>query len=309
MNDRKIVVVGSYNQDITLKLAHLPAPGETCLSLGRLDAPGGKGSNQAVQAARCGAPTTMIAAIGADGAGDAALAMWARVGVATAGVVRLTDTGTGMASILIDAAGENIIVVDSGANACLSPAHVDAAAAHIRDAGLVIAQLETPPDATRRAFEIARAAGVTTLLNAAPAPESIDAELLALTDILAVNEGEGRALSGHDLPAAIGEALLAKVGRAVVITLGPAGAMVFEHSRPPLKGAAPKVEVVDTTGAGDAFIGAFAARWVETGDMGEALAWGLAGGGLACTAVGATASLADRGQIAALAAGGAKATQ
>ena len=297
MNDRNIVVVGSYNHDITLKLAHLPAPGETCLSHGRLDAPGGKGSNQAVQAARCGAPTTMIAAIGADSAGDAALALWAERGVAADGVVRLDDVASGMGAILIDASGENIIVVDSGANAHLSPTHVEAAAAHIRGAALVIAQLETPLDATRRAFEIARATGAATLLNAAPAPDAIDAGLLALTDILVVNEGEGRALSGHDNPAAIGEALLGKVGRAVVITLGGAGALVFEHSRPPIKGAAPAVAVIDTTGAGDAFIGAFAARWVETGDMREALAWGLAGGSLACMALGATASLADRERI------------
>jgi ribokinase len=297
-----IVVVGSYNRDVSLSVAHMPAPGETMLSMGRLEAPGGKGSNQAIQAARCGARTAMIAAIGRDGAGEEALALWAAEGIDAAGVARLDGHGTGLAMILVDGSGENLIVVDSGANAHLGEAHVDAAAAAIRGARLVAAQLETPVAATRRAFAIARAAGVATLLNAAPAPEAIDAELLALTDILVVNEIEGRALSGHATPAAIGETLLGRVGRAVVVTLGGAGAMLFEHGRPPLKAAPPAVEVVDTTGAGDAFTGAFAARLTACGDAASALAWGLTAGSLACMSPGAAASCAGAEAIAVLAA-------
>jgi ribokinase len=296
-----IVVVGSYNRDITLNVARLPTPGETIISHGRLEAPGGKGSNQAIQAALCGAQVGMIAAIGQDGMGDGALAIWAERGVAADGVARLPDAGTGMATILVDAAGENIIVVDSGANARLSPAHVDAAAEQIKAARIVVAQLETPVDATLRTFEIARAAGAATLLNAAPAPEAIDAALLALTDVLVVNEGEGQALSGQDTAAAIGETLLARVGKGVIVTLGGDGAMVFAHGQPRLHGRAPKVAVVDTTGAGDAFIGAFAARWAQTGDLAAALAWGLAAGGLACTAPGAASSYANGARIATLA--------
>src|ERR1700722_7861737 len=134
MTTAQIVVVGSYNRDVSFSVARLPAPGETCLSLGRLDSPGGKGSNQAIQAARCGAATAMIAAIGSDAAGDEALALWAADGIATQHVARLADHPTGMATILVDAMAENVIVVDSGANAYLSPAHVEAAGALVVDA-------------------------------------------------------------------------------------------------------------------------------------------------------------------------------
>jgi ribokinase len=205
-----------------------------------------------------------------------------------------------MATILVDALAENVIVVDSGANAHLASAHIETASAMIGAARVVVAQLETPVAATVRAFEIARASGVATLLNAAPAPEATEPGLLALTDVLVVNEGEGRVLSGHDYATQIGEALLGRIGKAVVVTLGAQGAILFEHHRPPLKAAPPKVEVVDTTGAGDAFTGAFAARWAMSGDMGSALAWGVAAGALACTRKGAAASCANGARIAAL---------
>src|SRR5579862_8386430 len=117
MSESRIVVVGSYNHDVSLAVTRLPAPGETCISLGRLESPGGKGSNQAIQAARAGAGTAIIAAIGQDSAGDQALALWAADGIDSRAVVRLASPGasTGMAMILVDAAAENVIVVDSGA--------------------------------------------------------------------------------------------------------------------------------------------------------------------------------------------------
>jgi len=294
MNPAEIVVAGSYNHDQVLRLDHLPAPGETCLALGRADSHGGKGSNQAVQAALCGARVAMLAAIGEDAAGAAALAMWADLGLDASPVARLANAPTGSAVILVDGRGENSIVVDLGANARLSADHAQAAAATIGAARLVLAQLETPIEATKRAFALARAAGATTLLNAAPAPDAIDAELLALTDILAVNEVEARAL-GDD------EALLGKVGQAVVKTLGAKGAVLLRKGEPPLARPARDVEVVDTTGAGDAFIGAFAARLVATGDAAQALEWGLAAGALACTRLGAVTSFADGEAVAALA--------
>jgi ribokinase len=302
MNARiEIVVVGSYNHDVSLFVPHLPAPGETCLSTGRLESPGGKGSNQAIQAARAGARTAMVAAIGEDRSGDEAMALWAANAIDTRSVVRFADAGTGMAAILVDAAGENLIVVDSGANARLTPANVEAAALMIRGSRLALAQLETPQAATLRAFQLARESGAHTMLNAAPAPEHLDPALLALTDILVVNEGEGRAISGHDHVAAIGEALLQKAARAVVVTMGAEGATLFEHHRPPYTARPPRVDVVDTTGAGDAFAGAFGARLALTGDAASALAWGVAAGALACTAKGAAASCAGADRIAALA--------
>lgn len=301
MTKAEIVVVGSYNLDVSICVERLPAPGQTCLGLGRLESPGGKGANQAIQAALCGAATAMIAAVGDDAAGEAALACWASYGVSTEHVARLSACGTGTAVILVDAKGENAIVVDSAANARLEPTLVEAAADLIAGARVVVAQLETPVATTKRAFEIARAAGVATLLNAAPAPEAIDAALLALTDFLVVNETEGKALSGHDHPTAIGETLLGWVGKAVIVTLGGEGAILFEHHRPPHRAPAFKVGVVDTTGAGDAFTGAFAARWSRTGDTISALTFGLAAGSLACTARGAIVSYNDAAAVAALA--------
>ncbi|MDB5494255.1 MAG: PfkB protein [Phenylobacterium sp.] len=300
MGPAEIVVVGSYNHDVVLSVAHLPAPGETCLALGRRTSPGGKGSNQAVQAARCSARVAMLAAIGCDPAGDEALDVWAGAGIEAAASPRLADHGTGIAMILVDAKGENRIVVDPGANAHLTPSHIDQAAALIRSAKLVLAQLETPVTATRRAFEIARQAGVLTALNAAPAPDAIDAELIALTDILFVNEIEAGALAGGADPAEAGAALLARVGQAVIITLGKEGAVLFHRGQPRRAHPAHSIDAVDTTGAGDAFIGAFVAHLVKSGSFDQAMAWGLAAGALACTAMGAVTSFAPENRIAGL---------
>lgn len=302
MNQPKIVVVGSYNRDLILRVGRLPALGETCLAEHRAEAHGGKGSNQAVQAARCGAATAMVAAVGLDAAGDDALAMWLAQGVDADSVARLPDAATGMAAILVDARGENSIVVAPGANARLSPVHVEAAAAGLRGADLVLAQLETPPAAVRRAFEIARLAGVSTALNAAPAPDRLDPALLELTDILFVNRLEACALAGDADPERAATALLPRVGGAVVLTLGAEGAALLRRGAPTLARPARPVAVVDTTGAGDAFIGAFAARLAATGDMGGALDWGLAAGALACGGLGAVPSFAGADAIAALAA-------
>jgi ribokinase len=247
----------------------------------------------------------MVAAVGRDTAGDDAMAVWARDGVDASKVSRIAGHATGMGLILLDRAGENSIVVDSGANGALNVSHVEAASAVIGSARLVIAQLETSRAATRRAFEIARTAGVSTLLNAAPAPEPststgpLDA-LLALTDILVVNQGEGsRLASGANLDG-LGRILLSRVARAVIVTLGGEGAVLFHTDGAPIRRPSHPVEVVDTTGAGDAFIGAFGARYVETGVLGLALPWGLAAGALACTTLGAVPSFADRARIEAL---------
>jgi ribokinase len=302
MPPAEIVVVGSYNRDLILSVGRLPAPGETCLATGRTEAHGGKGSNQAVQAALCGARTAMLAAVGDDAAGAAAFAMWRETGVDARLVARLPDAGTGMAAILVDAAGENSIVVDAGANARLGPAEVEAGAAALSAARLVLAQLETPAAAARRAFQLARKAGAPTALNAAPAPEALDPELLALTDVLFVNRLEAQALAGEADPARAAEILLERVGRAVVLTLGAEGAILLRPGEAPLARPARPGQVVDTTGAGDAFIGAFCARLATCGELPAALAWGLAAGALACGRLGASASFSRAEAIARLAA-------
>ena len=298
----QIVVVGSYNRDLALRVDQFPIPGETRLSLGRAESPGGKGSNQAIQAARCGAPTAMIAALGQDPAGDEVLSLWSGLRIETDAVVRLSDVATGMAMILVDRQAENMIVVDSGANGQLSERHILAAKSLIAQARLVLAQLETPMAATKAAFHLAKQSGVTTLLNAAPANTALDHPLLALTDILCVNQTEGAALSGQSSPEEIGASLLEMGPAMVILTLGVDGAMLFQRGQPPLRAHPPAVKAVDTTGAGDAFIGAFAAQWLLNQDPSAALHFALAAGALACTGQGAAASFGNREEIERLAA-------
>ena len=298
----QIVVVGSYNRDLALRVDQFPAPGETRLSLGRIESPGGKGSNQAIQAARCGATTAMIATLGQDPAGDEALSLWSGLRIDTSAVARLADVSTGMAMILVDRQAENMIVVDSGANDRLSEHHILAAKPLIAQARLVIAQLETPMAATKAAFDLARHAGVTTFLNAAPANAALDHQLLALTDIVCVNQIEGTALSGQASLEEIGASLLAMGPAMVILTLGVDGAMLFQRGQPALRAHPPKVNAIDTTGAGDAFIGAFAAQWLLNQDPSAALHFALAAGALACTRSGAAASYGDRQEIEHLAA-------
>lgn len=290
----RIVVVGSYNRDTVLAVPHFPAPGETLAALGIERFHGGKGSNQAVAAARAGADVAMVAAIGADAAGDGAMALWAGEGIDAAAVLRSTSLPTGEAFILVDAAGENQIVIMAGANAAVS---AEAAERAVAGAALVLAQLETPVAATEAAFRAARARGVSTLLNAAPAaplPET----LLALTDLLVVNETEAeRLLGGADAPGAMAAALARHYPRGVVLTAGADGAHWAGrdggwHHAPSLP-----VTVRDSTGAGDAFIGAFAAGLAAGLEEEAALRRGVVAGALACQKAGAVPSLPRRAEI------------
>jgi ribokinase len=298
----QIVVVGSYMRDSFIRVDRFPAPGETVFGSGHFMAHGGKGSNQAVQAARCGAGVAMVAALGDDENGQGALDLWAREGLATSGVVVRRDRATGIAMIVVDGAGENQIIIDAGANLTLCLEDIDRAGEAICAAALVVAQLEVPVGAVRRAFEIARSAGVATLLNTAPAPRQPIADLVDLTDILVANEAEAAALTGISdrLGLSAGVRMAAQLApELLVVTAGSQGAYLFGatpegvHVRPPHVG-----RIVDTTGAGDAFIGAFASNWVETRDAASALRWGLAAGSLACTAPGALPSFETREAIA-----------
>ncbi len=300
----RIVVIGSYNRDISLRVARLPRPGETLLGADYLESHGGKGSNQAVQAARCGAAVTMIAALGVDPNGAAARALWAAEGIDSQAVVARQGHATGAAIILVDAAGQNAITVASGANATLSTEDIDRAAPVIAAADLVLAQLETPIEATMRAFAIARTAGVATLLNAAPAEATLPETLWSMTDVIIVNEIESRALANlaeSADPQVLGAGLLDRVGRAAVITMGAAGAWLFECATAPIAWPSLEIAAVDSTGAGDAFTGAFAAHWAETRDFHRAMAWGGAAGALACLRRGVVPALRHRHEIAELA--------
>lgn len=303
MDRPALFVLASYMRDVSVMVDRCPVAGESRPGRDALEAPGGKGSNQAVQAALCGAAVSIAAAIGTDAAGDAAWAMWAAQGLDTAAVIRVAGQPTGQAVIIVEDSGENRIVFAPGANRHLRAADIDPAAGRIACSELVITQLESPLSASLRAFELARAAGVRTVLNAAPAPsgplEPLG-PLLELTDIVVANEIEAAMLSGLPLdvdPLQAGTQLLERVRQAAVVTLGARGAIVWQRGAPAVHLLPPAVRVVDSTGAGDAFVGAFATQLARTGDLTHALRAGVSAGALACTQRGCVPAFAMRSDI------------
>jgi ribokinase len=278
-----------------LRLARLPAPGETLTALGMAQFHGGKGSNQAVAAARAGGRVALIAALGADHAGQAAQALWAAEGIA-AQAVQTTSAPTGAATILLDAAGENQIIIIPGANAELAlPVGFTPPA----DIAVALAQLETPQAATAALFRALP--GARRILNVAPAAPILP-ELLAATDMLVLNETEAGILAQREAaPAALALALAAETMRDVIVTAGAAGAFWARPDGIVIDAAAPRVAVADTTGAGDAFLGAFAAFSAEGLAPERVLRQAVSAGALACTQDGAVPSLPYRAAILALA--------
>jgi ribokinase len=273
-----VVVVGSINVDLVATVPHLPVPGETVIGSGFERLPGGKGANQAVAASRAGAATTLIARVGGDDFGTQQREQLRGVGIDVSQVGTCKHDPTGVALITVDArTGENAITVVSGANAKIRPEHIaDAVSAGVlAPARVVLAQLEVPLPVVEAALRAARAAGVRTILNPAPAPAGgLSHEFLALCDIVVCNEGERDALG----------AALEQVPE-VIVTLGADGVRWSGGWFAPHR-----VDVVDTTGAGDAFCGAFAAALATGADLGEAVRRGNAAGALACTALGAQSS-------------------
>lgn len=291
---RGIVVLGSVNTDLVLQCADLPLPGQTILGDGFRTLTGGKGANQAVAAARLGAPVAFIGCVGDDGFGRTARELLAAEGIDTAHLHTIAGTNTGVAMILVERSGQNCIALAAGANAALRPAHVDDAAALIEGAAMLICQLESPLDAVQRAIDIAHAAGVTVLLNPAPV-QPLPADLLAKVDVLVPNETEAAALTGlppaAPFDAARAAAQLRGQGpRTVIVTLGSAGALVSDAAGA-VHVAAPRVQAVDTTGAGDTFIGAYAAARCAGAGLHQAITHGQRAAALSVTRAGAMASM------------------
>lgn len=278
-----LVVIGSFNVDHVWSLPRLPRPGETLAGRYRTG-PGGKGFNQATAGVRAGASTSFICSLGADAGGRLARALAAADGIDLRDAA--SDEPTGTAGIYVDADGRNSIVIGPGANAGLSVAHVRAQSDALLRAAVVLAQLESPLDAVLAGFDLAREAGATTLLNPAPADADVPPELLRLTDVLTPNESEFCAqLARHtgqvvdpDAVASLDDAALHALCRrllphgTVAVTLGGDGCFV-SHPADTRRGdadacyrepAAP-AEVVDTTGAGDAFSGSLAAALAGEG--------------------------------------------
>ncbi|MBM3588155.1 MAG: ribokinase [Alphaproteobacteria bacterium] len=289
-----VLAIGSYNRDTVLRLERFPVPGETMTALGVAEFHGGKGSNQAVAAARAGGRVGMIAAIGADAAGQAARALWAEEGIA-AEAVQATQAPTGAATILLDASGENQIIIIPGANAALT---LPPGFTPPDDIAVVLAQLETPQAATAALFR--SLTGARRILNVAPAAP-ITPELLSVTDMLVLNQTEAAILAQREAePAALALALAAETMRDVIVTAGAIGAFWARPDGVVIGAAPPCVTVVDSTGAGDAFLGAFAAFSTEGFKPEKTLRLAVTAGALACTREGAVPSLPYRAAILAL---------
>jgi ribokinase len=299
----KIVVLGSLNMDLIIRMPRLPALGETVLGGDLVTALGGKGANQAVAAARLGGEVAMIGRVGADAYGQAQRAALREAGIDVRWLLSDPKTPTGVAFILLDEAGQNSIVVIPGANHCVSPDDVLAAQAALEGAPCLVMQLETPLDTVVEAASLAAQKGVRVVLNPAPA-QPLPASLLSKVDTLVLNETEAGLLTslsveGDDAVQQAGRRLLELGPRCVVLTLGGRGAFWITPQR---SGFVPvfKVQVVDTTAAGDAFVGAFAVALAEGMPEDTAARFACASGALATTRLGAQPSLPTRVEVAVL---------
>ena len=295
-----VIVFGSINLDLVTRVARFPAPGETIGAESFATHPGGKGANQALAAARAGAAVRLYGAVGTDAFADTALALLAAGGVDLDGVKRAAAS-TGSATILVDAHGENCIAVASGANALADPEAVPDSV--LAPATVLVLQHEVPAQANAALIARAHRAGARIVLNAAPA-RPLGIELLRQVDVLVLNETEASALAAqHQWPAAPRAFTAAAIAVAapifaVVVTLGKEGALAASGTDT-IHVHAPDVEIVDTTGAGDAFVGALAAAIDARASLQDALRAAVVAGSLACTAVGAQSALPERDAIAA----------
>lgn len=298
----EIVVMGSYLVGVSMQIDAFPAPGQTIVAEQVSRDHGGKGSNQAVQAARCGARVRLLSAVGLDEPGILAARQWAAERVETHDVERLAEIGTGIGFILVNRQGENEIVIDRGASAKCDAAFVHRHRGAFANAKIVLTQLEVPVEGAVAALEEGRRQGAVTILNPAPAPNGVHGDGVpdaawAAIDILIPNEGEAENLARAGSIQANGRRLVERVGRAVIVTAGAEGAFLFLRSGEVIPFPALDVAAVDTTGAGDAFIGAFAAMLVDHDDLVAATRFAVAAGGLACTRRGVLPALHSRADI------------
>lgn len=294
-----VVVVGSVNVDYLISVERRPQRGETVLAGDVQVLGGGKGANQAVAAARSGAAVELVARVGEDSLGAQRLADLAAQGVGTAYVRRAAGHLTGMAFVTLTPDGENDIVVAPGANASLVPRDVDAASGLLSGPSVLLAQLEVPLDSVMRAVELA-GPSTRVVFNCSPwrpLPQS----LLAKVDVLVLNELEaaamaGMAVAGVDDALAAGAALAGAGPRSVVVTLGPAGAVMVSPGQAQHL-PAPRARVIDTTGAGDAFAGALAARYAAGESLFAAAAFGVVVGSATTERKGAAAVVPPRAAV------------
>lgn len=290
-----VFVLGSINQDFVLKVERRPEPGETVTNAELSTGSGGKGANQAAAAALLGASVAFLGRVGDDEFGGPLVRALEEKGIDVSLIETVSDKSTGAAFITVTPDGENAITVAPGVNRSLTPEDVEAASGAIRGARVVVAQMEIPPETVLRAVEVADEAGGRALVNLAPHRE-VPRELLERLNPLVVNEHEAAFLlgvpkvDGVDGAIAAAPKLLDLGPRSVVITVGADGA-VFSDGESTKHLPAPRVEVVDTTGAGDAFVGALATRLARGESLGEAVAYAVRAGAAAVTKEGAQGAL------------------
>jgi len=300
-----ILVVGSLNMDLVVEVPAIPQPGETILGKNFATFPGGKGANQAVAAARLGAQVSLIGRVGQDAFGDQLLASARAEGIDVTHVGRDETAATGVAMIVVNEQGQNSIAVASGANFCLTADHVRQAWPALNDVDLLVMPLETPLETIETAVHLANEAGVTVVLNPAPAC-ALSADLLAGVDVLVPNETETAQLTGMPTgtPAESREAarqLLALGVGSVVLTLGSRGALVLDgETEKFILIPARYVEVLDTTAAGDAFVAGLAVALGEGKNLIDAARFANDVGALAVTKQGAQPSMPTREEVEAI---------
>lgn len=297
MKPTVIAVVGSAMMDLTAYAQILPEPGQTLAGQHFTTGFGGKGANQAVMAAHCGAEVHFIGKLGEDVFGGSILDNFMKVGINTDYVER-SKTPTGVAHIWVDGDGENRIIIIPGANHEIEIEKAVDAINSIRDLSIVVAQCEIIQEVTLNAFRAAKARGCTTILNPAPYQE-ISAELLELCDWIIPNETEFRELSGQ-MPSSDEILKRFRPGKNSIVTLGSQGAVSISADGQLTKVSAPKVTAVDTTGAGDAFVGAFAYSLASGSDPVSAMTLGIKVASFSVTRKGAQSSYPDQAEIATL---------
>jgi ribokinase len=300
----RIAVVGSFAVGLTLRAPRFPVKGETLIGSDFDMGPGGKGSNQAVGAARLGAESHLVAVIGADMLGDIAVSLYRQEGVGVEHLRRTPERNTGVGFIILNAEGDNQIVLDMGANHLLSPDDVDRAEDLIASSDAVLSVLEIAPQTAARAMALARRHGVISILNPAPA-QPLAQKDLENVDVLTPNESELRLLLGlsPDDPTdtlALAHRLQQYGVRQLVVTRGGEGALIVAADGRTEHVPGRRVDVVDTTGAGDAFTCALGVALAEGQTLPDAVRFAVCAGALACTRLGVIPALPQRPDVEAL---------
>lgn len=300
MNNKKIAVVGSSNMDMVVKTDHIPEPGETVLSGSFFMNPGGKGANQAVAVARLGGEVLFVSKTGNDVFGKQFSQLFSDEGIDIGYILSDEDLPSGVALITVDEAGENSIVVASGANANLHSKDMDGALGQIANAGILLVQLEIPMDTVNYVVKYASHHGVKVILNPAPA-NTLSQELLQCVYILTPNKTEASMISGievKDLESAkeAAQAICLNGAQNVVVTMGSLGAVICQSGICSVV-TARKVQTVDTTAAGDVFNGALAVAVSEGKSLEEAVDFACEAAAISVTRLGAQASIPYRTEL------------